>query len=530
MGTPPSPSDGVPERRTFWALPAPAEVVKLQIWISRRRGTMRANDLSPPARSGRPPDRRPDLRKEGRTADAIGPAAAAPQSAIDAGVVMCLQRAAGNASVGDLLQQQRQYAGDVPDDRRRPGFERTRKTETSWGLAASGYGGFRDFDDAQEKLKGSVTSYTVGQPGTKKAAWTTYRVFTHGSKNFVEMSKNGLVFTYLTAVGREAATTTEVGGTPDEKGPREENAPSPKESSPPSSDPGKTSAPPEVAAGGGGTDAPTTDLAARIATCVGIWETNRGGDAPSPRESGLQNVAGLPASMATIEQATMPYAISAMKADKALRDSASPPLTMKELDDAETRCTAVVQLLKSVAGAASRGVGPDAYLKVNAKLVASTGLSDSDVATMFGAVKLRATIAAAHGRVVAGTGTKKSARQRAREEAALIPVGDRMGIDVSSLASYIKEPANWGENRAAWQRKAVNLMAGSVGDRIETVAESDGGAGLALSMIQERVLQQMAKVPPPTVDQLVSIVAQMNNPGEKNYGANVLAIYRRLYP
>jgi hypothetical protein len=226
----------------------------------------------------------------------------------------------------------------------------------------------------------------------------------------------------------------------------------------------------------------------------------------------------------------MPYAISALKADKALRDSASPPLTLKELDDAEKRCTAVVQLLKSVAGAASGGVGPDAYLKVNAKLVASTGLSDSDVATMFRAVKLRATIAAAHGRVVAGTGTKKSARQRAREEAALVPVGDRMGLDVSSLASYIQEPANWGENRAAWQRKAVNLMAGSVGDRIETVAESDGGAGLALSVIQERVLQQMAKVPPPTVDQIVSIVAQMNNPGEKNYGANVLAIYRRLYP
>jgi hypothetical protein len=442
---------------------------------------------------------------------------------------MYLQRTGGNASVGNLLQQQRQHADDVPDDRRRPGFERIRKTDTSWGLAGSGYGDFRDFDDAQEKLQGSVTSYTVGQSGTRQTAWTTYRVFTHVSKNFVEMSKNGLRFTYLTAVRAEAETTTKGDAAPDDKGTQEKNAPSAGESSPPTSDPTETSAPAEES-GSGGADAPPIDLAARIATCIGIWETNRGGDAPSPKQSGLRTVAGLPASMATIEQATMPYAISALKADKALRDRANPPLTVKELTDAESRCSAVVQLLKSVAGAASRGIGPDAYMKVNAKLVASTGLSASDVATMFGALKLRATIAAARERVVTGTGPQKSARQRAREEAALIPVGDRMGLDVSSLASYIQNPATWGENRAAWQRKAVNLMSGDIGNRIETVAEADGGAGLALSVIQERVLQQMAKDPSPTVDQIVSIVAQMNNPGEKNYGANVLAIYRRLYP
>jgi hypothetical protein len=42
--------------------------------------------------------------------------------------------------------------------------------------------------------------------------------------------------------------------------------------------------------------------------------------------------------MATIEQATMPYAITALKKHKSLRDKATPPLTMAELNNAEARC------------------------------------------------------------------------------------------------------------------------------------------------------------------------------------------------
>ena len=54
-----------------------------------------------------------------------------------------------------------------------------------------------------------------------------------------------------------------------------------------------------------------SDLITRIARCIGIYETNRGGDEPAPKESALDTVSGVHASMATIEQATMPYAVDA---------------------------------------------------------------------------------------------------------------------------------------------------------------------------------------------------------------------------
>src|ERR1041384_883256 len=38
------------------------------------------------------------------------------------------------------------------------------------------------------------------------------------------------------------------------------------------------------------------ELTSRISNCIGIWETNRGGDAPNPQESSLDTVAGVKAS------------------------------------------------------------------------------------------------------------------------------------------------------------------------------------------------------------------------------------------
>ncbi|HEY0607502.1 MAG TPA: hypothetical protein VGD58_31580, partial [Herpetosiphonaceae bacterium] len=107
------------------------------------------------------------------------------------------------------------------------------------------------------------------------------------------------------------------------------------------------------------------DLTARIARCIGIWETNRGKDNPAPKESALDTVAGVHASMATIEQATMPYAISALKQHKSLRDKADPPLTIKELNAAEARCTAVVTLLSAVNTASAKGTQPDDFIQQN---------------------------------------------------------------------------------------------------------------------------------------------------------------------
>jgi hypothetical protein len=270
------------------------------------------------------------------------------------------------------------------------------------------------------------------------------------------------------------------------------------------------------------------ELTARIARCIGIWETNRGKDDPAPTESSLDTVAGLHASMATIEQATMPYAISALKSYPSLRAKATPPLTLTELNTAEARCTAVVTLLSAVATASAAGTTPDDYIKANSAAITATGLSNDDVKTMFSAVTLKSTIDAAHTRVEAES-TEAAKKTKLDAETAAVPEADRLGLGAGSLKSYIRKPANWGENRAAWQRKAVEAMPDNVGTRIGQVALADSGTALATPVIKGRVDVQLAKNPVPGEEDIVKTVAQQNNPNETDYGKHVWETYDRLY-
>jgi hypothetical protein len=277
------------------------------------------------------------------------------------------------------------------------------------------------------------------------------------------------------------------------------------------------------------TTLPSADeLTARIARCIGIWETNRGKDDPAPTESSLDTVAGLHASMATIEQATMPYAISALKSYPSLRAKATPPLTLTELNTAEARCTAVVTLLSAVATASAAGTTPDDYIKANSAAITATGLSNDDVKTMFSAVTLKSTIDAAHTRVEAES-TEAAKKTKLDAETAAVPEADRLGLGAGSLKSYIRKPANWGENRAAWQRKAVEAMPDNVGTRIGQVALADSGTALATPVIKGRVDVELAKNPVPGEEDIVKTVAQQNNPNETDYGKHVWETYDRLY-
>ena len=81
-----------------------------------------------------------------------------------------------------------------------------------------------------------------------------------------------------------------------------------------------------------------------------------------------------------------------LRGHKELRDKATPPLTMKELNDAEARCTAVVTLLTSITSASAKGETPDDFIKNNATAILATGLSNDDVKTMFSAVTLKSTL------------------------------------------------------------------------------------------------------------------------------------------
>jgi len=285
--------------------------------------------------------------------------------------------------------------------------------------------------------------------------------------------------------------------------------------------PAPTADPPKEEAASTLPDAAT--LTERIAQCIGIWETNRGGDAPNPRESSLDTVAGVKASMATIEQATEPYALDALKRNASLRKKASPELTVKEIDDAIARVQAVVTLLSSVGTAAGAGTTADDFIKAQQAVITPTGLSDEDVKTMFAAVALKNTIDTKHGEL--GGKDKKTAKQAAEE----IPEADRVGLGTASLTSYIRTPKNWGENRAAWQRKAVEAMPGDVGTRINAVATSDGGTALATPVIRARVDAQLAKKPQPTEEALVTAVGTANNANETGYGAHIWENYKRLY-
>lgn len=291
------------------------------------------------------------------------------------------------------------------------------------------------------------------------------------------------------------------------------------------------------------------ELTLRIARCIGVWETNRGRDYPLPRESTLDTVAGVHASMATIEQATMPYAITVLRRHKALRDRARPSLTLKELNAAGARVTAVAGLLALVATAWGPGIAPDPFVAAHRRDITATGLADDDVRTMFRAEALRAALgrvrkeAEVAGQAAADKAARENRSAKEQEASALaarracltaslaaLSAADRLGLGEASLRAYAERPALWGENRAGWQRRAVAAMPDDVGRRIEAVAVSENGTALVIPTVRGRVIAQLATSPAPATETVVRAVAQQNNPHEPEYGLHVWQTYQRLYP
>ena len=194
-----------------------------------------------------------------------------------------------------------------------------------------------------------------------------------------------------------------------------------------------------------------SDLITRIARCIGIYETNRGGDEPAPKESALDTVSGVHASMATIEQATMPYAVDAFDRYSSLRAAASPQLTASEIAAATACCGAVSRLLSAVAAAYAAGTTADAFIAGQQAAIDATALRDVDVQVMFRAVGLKQVIDQLNAQVEANQITLDAA-------VASISPAQALGLGAGSLKSYIRTPRYWGENGAAWQRKAVDAL------------------------------------------------------------------------
>jgi hypothetical protein len=218
----------------------------------------------------------------------------------------------------------------------------------------------------------------------------------------------------------------------------------------------------------------------------------------------------------------MPYALDAFRNYAWLRNRANPPLTRAEIAAAVERVRAVESLLGAVDAAVRAGTAQEDFVEAERALIDTTGLGEDHVRTMFAAVGLRARVREGHARVQAGQSTLD-------EEARAIPEEDRLGIGVGSLTSYIRTPRNWGENRAAWQRLAVQLMPNDVARRIEEVSEAGGGTALAVPVIRGRVEAVLRRTPAPTEEDVVRTVGAMNNPREEGYGDNIWATYRRLF-
>lgn len=274
-------------------------------------------------------------------------------------------------------------------------------------------------------------------------------------------------------------------------------------------------------------------------------------------ESELTTVAGIPASMATFEQATIGYTLDALRDYSAFRGfgTGDPndtltawPLYMSDINQGYQRVNATRDLLTAVNNAVAAGLyTPEEFIGHNTSLFVSTGLSVEDVRTMYRAVPLRAQVADAHARVVAASSNENVQVQLADQEVAQIPVADRLGIRAVDLRRYIVEGNIWAENNRAWERKAVRTLPNNLGYKFEARAVYGGGRYMAQLVIQSRVQNRIAQagcggpgtlclsIDEATVVRYVAAanhagVAGANSPAGVAYGAQVLTIYcRQVY-
>lgn len=254
-------------------------------------------------------------------------------------------------------------------------------------------------------------------------------------------------------------------------------------------------------------------------------------------ESELDTVAGIPASMATVEQATIGYVLDAVRDHSNLRSYGDPtnpalqlPIYQTDIDRGYAKIQATRDLLDAVAAAARAGeLNVEEFIGHNINLFLAVGLPVEDVRTMYRAVPLRDRVLAAAARVDSGAST-------ADQEVAQIAVDDRLGVSAADLRRYIQEPTFWLEHRRAWERKAMRTLPNNFGYRLEAIAVAGQGRAMADQVYRARVHRAMAELRctgegrfcyDVTEDLVVLLAAATNNAGT-NYGPEVLTIYCRI--
>lgn len=285
----------------------------------------------------------------------------------------------------------------------------------------------------------------------------------------------------------------------------------------------RTAATPQTAPGNAQPAAQPT-LTDKIARAIAIYETNRGGNAPIARESSLDTTAGVKASVRSVSQATVPWIIDALERFPQLRQNASQAVTPQEIAAARQRMTATDGLLRSVDNAGR--LNAEQFSRANAAQLQAAGMTQADVQRMMEGRDLRARIQAANARVQR---LPRAQREAAiRRESAAIPENQRAGIGAGSLNSYIRNPANWGENRAAWERLSLERMQGGVGNRVLETATHNDGLSMMSAVMGSQVAAQQRRTPGNTAAIVRGVAAQHNR--DAAYPAGVLETYNRLYP
>ena len=234
---------------------------------------------------------------------------------------------------------------------------------------------------------------------------------------------------------------------------------------------------------------PTADmLTSRISNCVGIWETNRGGDAPNADRVLARHRRG-----GQGEHGHGRAGDDALRARRAaqrnasLRKLASPELTMKEIDDAIARSPRSRRCSTRSRPPPTRAPAPTTSSRPSRARSRRAGSPTPTCARCSAASSSRRRSTRSTATSAART-RRPPSRPPGRSRR---PTGS--GSAPARSASYITDPKKWGENRAAWQRLAVDNMPGDVGTRINSVATSSGGTALAGPVIRARVDAELAK-------------------------------------
>jgi len=287
-------------------------------------------------------------------------------------------------------------------------------------------------------------------------------------------------------------------------------------------------------------DADLTDwqLAQRIAFAVGVYETNRGGNAPVPVASALETTAGVAASYVSMGQYVASRAVEEIRDSEELREVPDNDLTMAELNGARNR-SYITGLVYNWAMAAPEDQTLATFRDTNhtlnrrtrttAQWATEAGLTADNLSDIFQSRILINDIREAHDNYTPDDRATPDVNEDNMETLlAGIPVENRMGLNEASMRSYIRRPRNLGENQAAWQRIAVESNA-DVGARIQEVAEDDGGATMMAADFLEQVTDFRADNEDTTVEQVLRHVAGNHN-RDANYPNGVWTEYQRLYP